>query len=170
MASGDAAQQRPFDLTIFGATGFTGAFVAIALARLQAGGHSALPRAPLRVALAGRSAARLRALLERIAAEVPGFAAGSFSLLVADVADEPSLAAMAQQSALLLNCVGPFRKYGEPVVAACVAARTHYLDIVRALAPSARRRRRRHSHSQAPPAPPLPRRRRASPSSWSASS
>ncbi|CAA6657453.1 unnamed protein product [Spirodela intermedia] len=29
----------------------------------------------------------------------------------------------------MLNCVGPFRLYGEPVVAACVEAGTDYLDI-----------------------------------------
>ena len=30
---------------------------------------------------------------------------------------------------LVLNCVGPFRLYGEPVVAACAAAGTDYLDV-----------------------------------------
>ena len=50
-------------------------------------------------------------------------------VLVADVSDEASLLAMARSAALLLNCVGPFRYWGEPVVAACVTAGTHYLDI-----------------------------------------
>jgi len=50
-------------------------------------------------------------------------------VLVADVSDEASLQAMAQSARVVLDCVGPFRYFGEPVVAACVAAGTHYLDI-----------------------------------------
>ncbi len=50
-------------------------------------------------------------------------------MLVADVSDEGSLLAMARSAAVVLNCVGPFRYWGEPVVAACVGAGTHYLDI-----------------------------------------
>ena len=33
------------------------------------------------------------------------------------------------QATILLNCVGPYRFYGEQVVKACVEAGTHYLDI-----------------------------------------
>ena len=52
-----------------------------------------------------------------------------FQVLVADVSDEASLLAMARSARVVLNCVGPFRYWGEPVVAACVAAGAHYLDI-----------------------------------------
>lgn len=36
---------------------------------------------------------------------------------------------MASQTKLILNCVGPFRHYGDPVVAACVETGCDYLDI-----------------------------------------
>ncbi|KAI3722433.1 hypothetical protein L2E82_33471 [Cichorium intybus] len=36
---------------------------------------------------------------------------------------------MASQAKLVLNCVGPFRLHGDPVVAACVEAGCDYLDI-----------------------------------------
>eukprot|EP00879_Flechtneria_rotunda_P027476 GHRR01029436.1.p2 GENE.GHRR01029436.1~~GHRR01029436.1.p2 ORF type:complete len:113 (+),score=42.52 GHRR01029436.1:785-1123(+) len=36
---------------------------------------------------------------------------------------------MAQSTRLLLNCVGPFRHWGEGVVKACAEASTNYLDI-----------------------------------------
>ncbi|KAH7352557.1 hypothetical protein KP509_19G051700 [Ceratopteris richardii] len=36
---------------------------------------------------------------------------------------------MCKRTKLVLNCVGPFRLYGEPVVSACVEAGTDYLDI-----------------------------------------
>ena len=36
---------------------------------------------------------------------------------------------MAGQAKLVLNCVGPYRFYGESVVEACVEAGAHHLDI-----------------------------------------
>lgn len=36
---------------------------------------------------------------------------------------------MASQAKIILNCVGPFRLYGDPVVAACVESGCDYLDI-----------------------------------------
>lgn len=36
---------------------------------------------------------------------------------------------MAQTTKVVLNCVGPYRLYGEPVVQACVVAGTDYLDV-----------------------------------------
>ena len=134
MASSPAgAPPRDYDITIFGASGFTGAHVAVALARILAapGGHPALPAspAPLRVALAGRSGARLREVQERALAAAPALPRERLAILLADVGDAASLAAMARSSRLLLNCVGPFRLFGEPVVAACVGEGCHYLDI-----------------------------------------
>lgn len=49
--------------------------------------------------------------------------------LIADVADEKSLLDMAKSCRVLVNCVGPYRFYGEAVVKACVEAKTDYLDI-----------------------------------------
>jgi len=121
---------RQFDIVIFGATGFTGALTALALARLLAQRHPALPvGAPLRVALAGRSAARLAALVARVGDEVPAFDASLLSVVIADTTDALSLRAMAASTRVLLSAAGPYRLLGEPVVAACVAERTHYLDV-----------------------------------------
>ena len=50
-------------------------------------------------------------------------------VLLADVDDEDSLRAMAASARVLLNCVGPFRYWGEAVLRACISARCHYLDI-----------------------------------------
>ena len=50
-------------------------------------------------------------------------------MVIADVDDEKSLNSMAASTRVLLNCVGPFRYWGEPVVKACIGAGTHYLDI-----------------------------------------
>ena len=47
----------------------------------------------------------------------------------ADVDNQESLQAMARQCSVVADCVGPFRFYGEPVVKACVAEGTHYVDV-----------------------------------------
>ena len=36
---------------------------------------------------------------------------------------------MAKQARIVLNCSGPYRFYGEPVVKACIAEQTHYVDV-----------------------------------------
>ena len=53
----------------------------------------------------------------------------SVPTIVCDSNDDSSLIAMAKQARLVLNCVGPYRFYGESVVAACVEAGAHHLDI-----------------------------------------
>jgi short subunit dehydrogenase-like uncharacterized protein len=62
---------------------------------------------------------------------VPGAPAGiaQLPLLRADVTDAASLATIAQSTRAIVTTVGPYVLYGEPVVAACAAAGTHYLDI-----------------------------------------
>ncbi|XP_019713609.1 saccharopine dehydrogenase b isoform X2 [Hippocampus comes] len=50
-------------------------------------------------------------------------------IIAADVSSKESLANMCQQAIVILNCVGPYRFYGEPVVAACVENGAHYIDI-----------------------------------------
>ncbi|KAF9412584.1 hypothetical protein HW555_008947 [Spodoptera exigua] len=50
-------------------------------------------------------------------------------LIVADVGDEKSLREMCAQTNVLINCCGPFRLYGEPVVKAAVESKTNYVDI-----------------------------------------
>lgn len=46
-----------------------------------------------------------------------------------DVNSHASLVAMASSCRLVVNCVGPFRYWGEAMVDACVAAKTHYIDV-----------------------------------------
>ncbi|MER6173826.1 saccharopine dehydrogenase NADP-binding domain-containing protein [Streptosporangium sp. NPDC001681] len=105
---------RPYDIVLFGATGFTGALTAEYLAR------NAAPA--LRWALAGRNRAKLEAVRDRIGLpELP--------LLHADVTDPASLVEIARQARVVATTVGPYVSYGEPLVAACADAGTHYADI-----------------------------------------
>jgi short subunit dehydrogenase-like uncharacterized protein len=50
-------------------------------------------------------------------------------VIVADVEDESSLREMATQARIVVNCVGPYRFYGETVVRACIASGAHHLDV-----------------------------------------
>ncbi|MFJ8198131.1 saccharopine dehydrogenase family protein [Streptomyces sp. NPDC096152] len=106
---------RPYDLVLFGATGFVGTLTAEYLA--------AHAPASLRWAIAGRSERRLQELRERL----PGGA--SVGVLRADVADPASLRELARQARVVATTVGPYVTYGEELVAACADRGTDYLDL-----------------------------------------
>jgi short subunit dehydrogenase-like uncharacterized protein len=53
---------------------------------------------------------------------------GAVGIVAASIDDAESLATMASSTRVLLTTVGPFVDYGEPVVGACIAAGTHYVD------------------------------------------
>jgi short subunit dehydrogenase-like uncharacterized protein len=105
---------RPFDLVLFGATGFTGRLVAEVLVRRAAG---------LRWALAGRNLQKLAEVAEALGA------ADRLPLLHADAANEASLAKLAGEAKAVITTVGPYTRHGTPLVAACAAAGTDYLDL-----------------------------------------
>jgi short subunit dehydrogenase-like uncharacterized protein len=109
------ATPREFDIVLYGATGFVGKLTAEYLAR--AGGDA-------RIALAGRSAERLLAVRETL-----GESAQSWPILAADAASPSSLQEMAARTQVVVTTVGPYSRYGMPLVAACAAAGTDYADL-----------------------------------------
>ena len=110
----------PLDLVLFGATGFVGRLVAAALLVAQR------EQAPdLRWALAGRSLSALKALRESLGAGDRAYPA----LIVADAEDEHSLATLCRDARVLISTVGPYARYGEALVRACVASGTDYCDL-----------------------------------------
>ncbi len=111
---------RPFDVVLFGATGFTGTLVAHELARHY----------DLKWALAGRNASKLEGLRADLAAKHPGNAAlVSLPILVADSADKARLDEVAAKTRVVCTTVGPYDLLGEPLVAACVDHGTDYCDL-----------------------------------------
>ena len=111
--------EREHDIVVFGATGFTGALTAEYLA-----GQA---REGTRVALAGRNLDKLGQVRERLAALNSSWA--QLPLEQADIGAPDSLARLAASTRVLVSTVGPYTNYGEPVVAACAAAGTDYLDL-----------------------------------------
>lgn len=116
--SGNGAE-RPYDIVLFGATGFVGALTAEYLA-LHAPGSC-------RWAVAGRDRARLERLRERLTAIAPGCA--TLPLLHADAADPDSLRTLAESTRVIATTVGPYLWHGEELVAACAEAGTDYADL-----------------------------------------
>jgi short subunit dehydrogenase-like uncharacterized protein len=106
---------REFDIILYGATGFVGKLTAEYLAR--AGGDA-------RIALAGRSTERLEAVRKTLDA-----AAQSWQLITADATSPSTLDEMAARTRVVITTVGPYSKYGLPLVAACAAAGTDYADL-----------------------------------------
>jgi short subunit dehydrogenase-like uncharacterized protein len=106
---------RDLSVVVFGATGVTGRRVAAYLAE-RAGELGAS------WAVAGRDPARLERVLGEIGVTPP-------ETIVADVGDPASLAAMAARTRVVLDLVGPYTLYGEPVIEACVAGGAHYVDL-----------------------------------------
>lgn len=101
------------DITVFGATGFTGRLAALELATHAPPG--------LKIAIAGR----YRDKLEGIARSLPR----AVEIIVADVSRPDSLDAMCARTSILVTTVGPFVRFGSDVVRACVTHGCDYLDI-----------------------------------------
>ncbi|MBU2694856.1 MULTISPECIES: trans-acting enoyl reductase family protein [Pimelobacter] len=110
---------RPYDVVLFGATGFTGGLTADYLAEHAPAG--------LRWALAGRSEERLAAVRDHLLTIDPGLA--DLPLLVADARDPEALAEVARTTKVVATTVGPYIEHGGPLVAACAAAGTDYVDL-----------------------------------------
>ncbi len=111
--------ERRYDVALFGATGFTGGLTARYLAL------HAPPQ--LRWALVGRNRAKLDAVAAQLADLDSAVAAPD--LLEADAADHAALAKVAEAARVVITTVGPYALYGEPLVAACAAAGTDYVDL-----------------------------------------
>lgn len=106
---------RDLDVVVFGASGVTGRGVAAYLAERA-------PETGLRWAAAARDPAKLATVLE-------GLGVGAPETIRADVGAADSLAAMAARTRVVLDLVGPYTLYGRPVIEACIAAGTHYVDL-----------------------------------------
>ena len=113
------ASERSYDVVLLGATGFAGELTAEYLAEAVPPG--------CRWALAGRNERKLAAVRQRLSEHNPSCA--DLALLHADSTDESSLHRLAESTRVLITTVGPYLHYGEPLVAACAAAGTDYVDL-----------------------------------------
>lgn len=117
---------RRYDVTVFGCTGNAGRAVALELLKASAGSK-------LNVAFAGRTRKKVEATKRSILTELNDVDnitnAIDPDIIVADASDLESMVAMTKQTKVYVACAGPFGRFGESSVRACVKTKTHYLDI-----------------------------------------
>jgi short subunit dehydrogenase-like uncharacterized protein len=109
--------QKPFDLIVFGATGFTGRLVAEYLNKTYGVGGE------VTWAMAGRSQRKLESVRASlgISTDLP--------VLVADAGDSAALKTLVAQARVVITTVGPYQLVGDELVAACAEAGTDYVDL-----------------------------------------
>ena len=108
--------ERGLDVVVYGATGFVGRLTAEYLAR-------SAPEA-VRIGLGGPSRSKLEDVRSSLGAR-----AGDWPLVVADSSDAAALAKLASATRVVVTTVGPYAKYGMPLVEACARAGTDYADL-----------------------------------------
>jgi len=101
-------QQRPFDLVIYGAYGYTGRLIT-----------EVCKTKGIRALISGRDEEKLKVLSQ----------SSGFPHIAADIDDATGLKSLLEQATVLLHCAGPFSLTARQMAAACLEASTHYLDI-----------------------------------------
>lgn len=110
-----------YDLVIYGASGFTGAYVLESLVNSQYGNQ-------VNFAIAGRSKSKIENTLKDVS-KLTGKDLSKTPILIADSNSASDLAKMAQKAKVIINVVGPYRLYGEAVVKAAVENGASHVDI-----------------------------------------
>ena len=103
---------KKFDIIIYGATGFTGSLGAKYMDKYSN---------DLKWAIAGRDGGKLKKLQNEIQ--------GKPEIVIADANDEQALLQLTASTKVVASYAGPFNKYSNLLVKACVETGTHYVDI-----------------------------------------
>lgn len=103
---------KKFDIIIYGATGFTGSLGAKYMDKYSN---------EFKWAIAGRDSNKL----EKLQNEIPG----KPEIVIADANDEQALLKLTASTKVVASYAGPFNKYSNLLVKACVETGTHYVDI-----------------------------------------
>uniref|UniRef100_A0A336M6G8 CSON012812 protein n=1 Tax=Culicoides sonorensis TaxID=179676 RepID=A0A336M6G8_CULSO len=111
--------ERDLDVIIFGASGFTGKYTVLKAVDLLK---------DYKWGIAGRSKDKLEKVLQEMGTKAEKDLS-TIPIILASLDNEESLKEMASKCKVLINCVGPYRLYGEPVVKACIEAGTHQVDV-----------------------------------------
>ena len=111
---------RPYDIVVWGATGFAGRLVAEYLTQQYT-------PADVSVALGGRSPDRLDSLEEDLVRRSEEW--DEIPVVIGDATDPRSLRDIARKTRVVCTTVGPYTTYGTPMVEACVEAGTEYCDL-----------------------------------------
>ena len=116
-------KKKAYDVVVFGATSFVGQILCRYL--LAEFSTAAKPgKRKLRWAIAGRSRAKLDALVALLGAD-----ASQLAVVIADAEDEAALEALCAETRVVISTVGPYALYGETLVRVCSRSGTDYCDL-----------------------------------------
>ncbi|KAI7855145.1 saccharopine dehydrogenase [Circinella umbellata] len=125
MATND---NNKYDITVFGATGLTGSHIVEHVIELSAS-QPEMYFHGFHWAIAGRNEQQMQQLIQKYMTKYPSATIPEPDILVANVMRRDTLNAMAKQSKVVINAVGPFRFMGEYVVRSCVENNCDYVDV-----------------------------------------
>ncbi len=116
--------ERPYAIVLYGATSFVGQITAHYLSQFLAENQNA-DGSDISWALAGRDEEKLK----KIQSEISSTTSDKVDILIANSNDEASLDKMTSQAKVVISTVGPYLKYGEPLIKSCASHGTDYVDL-----------------------------------------
>ena len=111
---------RPYAVVLYGATSFVGQITAKYLSQFLADSND------VEWAIAGRDEEKLKKLQSEIS---DSGSAKKVDIIIANSNDEASLNEMTKQAKVVISTVGPYLKYGEPLIKSCANNGTDYVDL-----------------------------------------
>ena len=111
---------RPYAVVLYGATSFVGQITAKYLSQFLADSND------VEWAIAGRDEEKLKKLQSEIS---DSGSAKKVDIIIANSNDEASLDEMTKQAKVVISTVGPYLKYGEPLIKSCANNGTDYVDL-----------------------------------------
>ena len=115
-----SSEKRPYAVVLYGATSFVGQITAHYLTEFLSNTKDK-NGANVTWAIAGRDEEKLNELQSKLASKV--------DIIIANSDDAASLDKMTKQSQVIISTVGPYLKYGEPLIKSCVNNGTDYVDL-----------------------------------------
>lgn len=120
--------KRAYTVVLYGATSFVGQITAHYLAQFLAEQKTDSQSKSVTWAIAGRDEDKLKKLQDEIASKQHEDA-DKVDIIIANSNDDASIDAMTQQTQVIISTVGPYLKYGEPLIKSCAKNGTDYVDL-----------------------------------------
>lgn len=112
--------KRPYAVVLYGATSFVGQITAHYLTEFLSNTKDK-EGSDVTWAIAGRDEAKLNELQSKLGSTV--------DIILANSDDSDSLDEMTKQTQVIISTVGPYLKYGEPLIKSCTTHGTDYVDL-----------------------------------------
>ncbi|MEK6219577.1 MAG: saccharopine dehydrogenase NADP-binding domain-containing protein [Psychrobacter cryohalolentis] len=114
------SEKRAYAVVLYGATSFVGQITAHYLSEFLSANKDK-SGSEINWAIAGRDQEKLNELQYKLTSKV--------DIIIANSDDAASLDAMTEQTQVIISTVGPYLKYGEPLIKSCVDNGTDYVDL-----------------------------------------